>query len=95
MTDYPKKFAKGDKVKVAGNRRQEVELKFAGFKQVNFDITPTNEEPPADHVARVEALTGASIADREKTPPEIGLLDMFTHDEARGAEVVDATDDKN
>lgn len=70
MTEYPKKFAKGDSVKTAANRRQEVQLKFAGFKQVSMDVTPTTEAPPASHVDRVNALTGADADQRTDTERE-------------------------
>lgn len=70
MTEYPKKFAKGDAVKTAVNKRQEVQLKFAGFKQVSMDVTPTKDAPPASHVDRVNALTGADPAGDERTETE-------------------------
>lgn len=93
MTEYPKKFAKGDTVKTAVNKRQEVQLKFAGFKQVSMDVTPTTEAPPASHVDRVNALTGADVdSDKTKAAPELTEAQMAKLPEAKDAEVVDMTE---
>lgn len=91
MTDYPKKFAKGDRVKTASNRRQEVQLKFDGYKQVDLDVTPTTDAPPASHVDRVNALTGSELDGGTKAAPELSEAEMAKLPEARDAEVVDTT----
>lgn len=88
MAEYPKRFVKGDSVRTSHNVRQDVQFRFAGYKQADMDIKPTNEEPPASHVERVNALLG-----RTDEVPVLSETEMAKLPEVKDAEVVDLTDD--
>jgi hypothetical protein len=56
MANYPKQYEKNGKTKTASNRRQEVELRFAGYREVAVE-----ESAPAPSLA--EAERPAEVAD--------------------------------
>lgn len=68
MTDYPKQFEKNGKSKTASNVRQEVELKFAGYRLVEasepVESVETGENPQGDRAPGREERTEAE-ADRQ------------------------------
>lgn len=80
MAEFPKYFKRGDLEKVAHNVRDEVRLKFAGYKPVAKPEADT--EPPAPTVTADSAV------------PQLPLEELVKHPEAQGAEVVDKTEDK-
>ena len=59
MADYPKTYVKGDNTRVAHNRRDEVKLKFDGFRVVE---EPEAEEAAAPEVEATEAPAAKSTA---------------------------------
>jgi len=67
MADYPKYFAKGDRVKTASNARQEVALKFDGYKQTDAP----EGAAPASEVDRVDDTQAQlPLADAADEQPE-------------------------
>jgi hypothetical protein len=56
-----KKFVKGDRVRFAGTRKREVELKFAGYREVPVD-EPVKEAPELTE-AEMAQLPEAKDAD--------------------------------
>lgn len=63
MAEYPKKFEKGGRVKVAPTRKREVELKFAGYREVPAEPVKEAPEPTEAEKAADAAVAGAPEAD--------------------------------
>jgi hypothetical protein len=100
MSDYPKHYRKADKTKTASNRRQEVQLKFDGYVQVDApESQPAPEPDLSGDSARPDAPSGADASgtvrsDETDDAPVLTEAEMAKLPEAKDAEVVDLTVDK-
>lgn len=90
MAEYPKYFVRSGRLKKATSKRQEVELKFAGFREVSEgDVVGLT----LDHADPVTAAV-LEEATTQKAPPKLTEAEMAKLPEAADAEVVDLTVDE-
>jgi hypothetical protein len=61
MANYPKQYEKNGKTKTASNRRQEVELRFAGYREVA--VEESAPAPSLAEAAKPEAVAESNEAE--------------------------------
>jgi hypothetical protein len=66
MATYPKQYEKNGKTKTASNRRQEVELRFAGYREVVESV----ESAPAPSLAEATKPEAVAESNEAEVPSE-------------------------
>lgn len=93
MADYPKTYEKNGKTKTASNRRQEVQLRFDGFREVAGDSKTSAPEPSlsGDSAVPTGDAGASGVQSNSTDAPELSEAEMAKLPEAKGAEIVDLT----